>query len=93
MRGARRYLLASRYRSELRFAPTGVEPQVQLAWDELEPTLRLSICQEVGADEAAAGCPGGEVDVALRELISWRFEVLRRVRIVFDPTQPERLAG
>jgi tetratricopeptide (TPR) repeat protein len=81
--GAGRYLVASRHRPELRFQPLRSVPLVHLAWDDIEPRIRASMCVEVGAEEAAGRRPGNEIDAALRDLISWRLEVLRRVRIEF----------
>jgi tetratricopeptide (TPR) repeat protein len=86
---ASRYLVEARDRPELPFLPTRSERLVHLEWDEIEPQLRSSICLEVGAGEAPAGRAAQELDTDLRDLISWRFEVLRRVRIVFSGGQPE----
>jgi tetratricopeptide (TPR) repeat protein len=80
---ASRYLLDSRGRPDLSFQPTHSKPLVHLEWDELEPRVRASICVEVGAEEETGRLAGKDVKAALRDFISWRFEVLRRVRIEF----------
>jgi tetratricopeptide (TPR) repeat protein len=85
---AGRYLVDSRYRPELPYLPAP-SASIHVEWDELEPRLRLSVCKEVGAEESAADRPAGELDVALRDFLSWRFEVLARVRIVFAAPPPE----
>jgi tetratricopeptide (TPR) repeat protein len=82
---ARRYLIESRYRPELPFRPLPPPrgPLFRLAWDELDPQLRQSIAVEVGAGEELGRRPSADLDIATRELIAWRYEVLRRVRITF----------
>jgi tetratricopeptide (TPR) repeat protein len=80
---ASRYLIASRYRPDLPFRPTRARPLIHLPWDEIDPRVRASICVEVGAGEETGRLPGNELDEAQREFISWRFEVLRRVRLDF----------
>lgn len=87
---ASRHLVEARDRPELPFLPTHSERLVHLEWDEIEPHLRSSICMEVGAGEAAAGRAAQELEADLRDLISWRCEVLRRVRIVFSGGQGSR---
>jgi hypothetical protein len=86
---AGRYLVDSRYRPDLPFAPTHSKFLVHLAWDELEPQIRVSICVEVGVEEEIGRLAGKELEPALRERISWRFEVLRRLRIEFTAPGPE----
>jgi len=81
---ASRYLVEARDRPELPFLPTRSERLAHLEWDELEPRLRSSLCLEVGVAEAVAGRTAQELAADLRDLISWRCEVLRRVRIVFS---------
>ena len=83
---ASRYLLDSRHRPDQTFRPTSPKiPLVHHTWDALEPRLRGDICVEVGLEEET-GCRSSEdLDTSLREVISWRFEVLRRVRIGFAP--------
>jgi tetratricopeptide (TPR) repeat protein len=78
-----RYLVHSRYRPELPFEPTHGKPLVHLEWDDLEPRVRGSICVEVGAEEDTGRRPGKDIESDLRDFISWRYEVLRRVRIEF----------
>lgn len=80
---AGRYLVASRYRPDLPFEPTHSQLLVHLAWDEMEPRIRASICVEVGAEEAIGRLASKELEPDLREFISWRFELVRRVRIEF----------
>lgn len=84
----RKGLVDSRYRPELPFEPTHSNPLVHLEWDEIEPRTRASICVEVGAEEASR-CAGKELKSDRRDFISWRFEVLRRVRIEFTPQDRE----
>jgi len=84
-----RYLVHSRYRPELPFEPTHEKPLVHLEWDDLEPRVRAGICVEVGAEEHIGHRRGKEVESDLRDFISWRYEVLRRVRIEFTPRDHE----
>ncbi|HVR08036.1 MAG TPA: hypothetical protein VMW75_08310 [Thermoanaerobaculia bacterium] len=82
---ASRYLRDSRHRPDLTFRPTRARtPIPHLAWDELEPRTRADICADLGLAEETGRRSGAELDASLRDLISWRFEVLRRVRIEFD---------
>jgi hypothetical protein len=60
-------------------------PLVHHTWDALDPRLRGDICVEVGLAEEAGRRSAEDLDTSLREVISWRFEVLRRVRIGFAP--------
>jgi tetratricopeptide (TPR) repeat protein len=80
---AGRYLVRSRYRPELPFEPTRSKPLVHLEWDDLEPRVRSGICVEVGTEEDIGRRPGEDLEADLRDFISWRYEVLRRVRIEF----------
>jgi hypothetical protein len=83
---ASRYLLDSRHRPDQTFRPTHPKaPLLHHTWDALEPRLRKDICIEVGVPEAVARRSGEELEASLRNVISWRFEVLRRVRIGFAP--------
>jgi hypothetical protein len=61
-----------------------------LDWNELAPALQRTICREVEVDEAAAGLPSRQIEVGLQEVISWRYEILQRVRISFTdrPAEP-----
>lgn len=86
---ASRYLVEARDRPELPFLPTLSKRLVHLEWDEIEPPLRSSLCLEVGVAESVAGRAAKELDAELRDLLSWRFEVLRRLRIVFTRGHPE----
>lgn len=90
---ASRYLLASRYRPHLPFRPTRTHPLVHLAWDEIDPSVRAGICVEVGAEKETGHCTGKELDCALRDYISWRFEVLRRVRLEFPASDRGEAPG
>lgn len=56
---------------------------------EIEPRLRSSLCLEVGVAESVAVRAAQELDTEPRDLISWRCEVLRRVRILFGRGRPE----
>ena len=80
---AGRYLDQSRYLPDLPFEPTRGKPLVHLKWDDLEPRVRASICVEVGAEEEIGRRPGQDLEFDLRDFISWRYEVLRSVRIEF----------
>jgi hypothetical protein len=80
---AGRYLEDSRHLPAMPFAPTHAEPLIFLDWDELASPLRRAICREVRAGEGAKDLPAAQLDVDLQELISWRYEILRRVRILF----------
>jgi tetratricopeptide (TPR) repeat protein len=80
---AGRYLDQSRYRPDLPFEPTRGKPLVHLEWDDLEPRVRASICVEVGAEQEIGHRPGKDLESDLRDFISWRYEVLRSVRIEF----------
>jgi hypothetical protein len=84
-----RYLLESRYQPERPFHPTHSGLLVTLDWDELEPATRCDLCAEVGAASELAELPARELSVALQEQISWRYELLRRVRIHFKAAAPE----
>jgi tetratricopeptide (TPR) repeat protein len=86
---ALRYLVASRHRPGLPFRPTPLAPAFQLLWDELEPPLRQSIALEVGAPLELGSHPSSAIAAAAQDLISWRYEVLHRVRILFAPVHPE----
>jgi tetratricopeptide (TPR) repeat protein len=83
VRGAGRYLDQSRYRAELPFEPTRGKPLVHLEWDDLEPRVRASICVEVGAEEDIGHRPAQDLESDLRDFISWRYELLRCLRIEF----------
>jgi tetratricopeptide (TPR) repeat protein len=80
---AGRYLDQSRYRPDLPFEPIRGKPLVHLEWDDLEPRVRASICAEVGAEEEIGHRSGQDLESDLRDFISWRYEVLRCVRIEF----------
>jgi tetratricopeptide (TPR) repeat protein len=80
---ASRYLARSRYRPDLPFEPTHGRPLVHLEWDDLELCFRAGICAEVGAEEEIGRRPGKDLESDLRDFISWRYEVLRCVRIEF----------
>jgi tetratricopeptide (TPR) repeat protein len=80
---ASHYLEESRHLPFLPFVPIHSEPMIFLDWDELPPALRRTICLEVGADEAAADLPANALTMDLRDLISWRYEILQRARILF----------
>jgi tetratricopeptide (TPR) repeat protein len=80
---ASRYLARSRYRPDLPFQPTHGRPLVHLEWDDLELCFRAGICAEVGAEEEIGRRPGKDLESDLRDFISWRYEVLRCVRIEF----------
>ena len=80
---ASRYLARSRYRPDLPFEPTHGRPLVHLEWDDLELCFRAGICVEVGAEEEIGRRPGKDLESDLRDFISWRYEVLRCVRIEF----------
>jgi len=83
---ASRYLIDSRDRPALAFRPTReAAPLVHLTWDELEPRIRGDICADVGVAEEIGRRQARDVEAALQDLIAWRFEVLRRVRIEFAP--------
>jgi tetratricopeptide (TPR) repeat protein len=83
---ASRYLLDSRHRPDQTFRPTHPKiPLLHHTWDALEPRLRGDICVEVGVPEETGRRSGEELEASLRDVISWRFEVLRRVRIGFAP--------
>ena len=84
---ATRYLLESRHLPELPFLPTGSGLLLFLDWDQLEPQVRRSICAEVGASSEIAEHPSRELSAALQDQISWRYEILRRARIVFHEFQ------
>jgi hypothetical protein len=83
-----RYLLESRYQPERPFHPTHSGLLVILDWDELGPVTRRDLCAEVGAAPELAELPARELSVALQDQISWRYEVLRRVRIQFKTAGP-----
>jgi hypothetical protein len=80
---AGRYLDQSRYRPDLPFEPTRGKSLELLEWDYLEPRVRASICAEVGAEEEIGHRRGQDLEADLRDFISWRYEVLRNVRIEF----------
>jgi tetratricopeptide (TPR) repeat protein len=83
---ASRYLVDSRNRPDQTFRPTRPKiPPIHHTWDALDPRLRGDICVEVGIPEETGRRSGEELETSLREVISWRFEVLRRVRIGFAP--------
>jgi tetratricopeptide (TPR) repeat protein len=83
---ASRYLLDSRHRPDQPFRPTHPKPPLlHHTWDALEPRLRSDICVEVGLPEETGRRSGEELKPSLRDVISWRFEVLRHVRIGFAP--------
>ena len=56
---------------------------MHLEWDDLEPRVRASICVEVGAEEEISHRPARDLESDLRDFISWRYEVLRCLRIEF----------
>jgi tetratricopeptide (TPR) repeat protein len=81
---ASRYLVDARYRPALPFRPTrSTKRIVYLEWDEMEPGMRGSVCVEVGLDAGIGHRPAQELDAGMRDLLSWRFEVLRQMRIEF----------
>jgi len=80
---AGRYLDQSHYQPDLPFEPIRGKPLVHLEWDDLEPRVRASICAEVGAEEEIGHRSGQDLESDLRDFISWRYEVLRCVRIEF----------
>jgi hypothetical protein len=90
---AARYLSKSRHQPELPFLPTDSGLLLFLDWDQLESRMRRSICVEVGASPELAERPSSELSAVLQDHISWRYEILRRARILFQGTarEPEPL--
>lgn len=81
------YLDESRSRPDLPFEPIRGNPLVHLEWDDLEPRVRAAICVEVGAEEEIGRRRSEDVESDLRDFLSWRYEVLRCVRIGFRSQQ------
>ena len=67
----------------MQFFPTLGEPLIHLEWNQLDEELRRSICREVGASQSLAAFPAEQLDPAVRDWLSWGYEVVRRVRITF----------
>jgi cysteine desulfuration protein SufE len=78
------FLEQARENPRLRFE-TGTEPALEMWWDALDADFRRHLCGEARVPAAVAGLAAEEVPPIARHLISWVYEELTQVRIVFMP--------
>jgi tetratricopeptide (TPR) repeat protein len=81
---AAEFLERARERPWLRFE-VARHPRTELFWDLLDLGMRRDLCAKAGLPAEAAALPAAELGATERDLITWGYELLHQVRIVFDP--------